>query len=102
MQQATVKGAGQRARWFGMGAGLAMKSGNADGVKAPTASHTCRSKHPLSSEVEKGWTENPTREGVGNGQLQDWMKSRMLGKPLVRFREGRGGNQRSTPPTRPG
>ncbi len=40
-----------------------------------------------------------TRSVPVNRRLGELLKSRMLGNPLVRFREGRGGE--STPPTRP-
>jgi len=40
-----------------MEAGLAKKSGNADGVKVSTANESEKDKHPLHTEVGKGWKE---------------------------------------------
>jgi hypothetical protein len=40
-----------------MGTGIAMKSGNADGVKVTHSKCKRKDKHPLHAVVEEGWQE---------------------------------------------
>ena len=54
---ATVKRSLAKVGWSGMEAGIAMKSGNADGVKASTVSRSWMDKHLLHAAVEARWQE---------------------------------------------